>query len=343
LKIGTAPFEYNWLSDWATIPDPDEAESGWAHHGMAVTQAGEIIGVHPANPSILVFSQSGDLYRSFDVPIREGHQLALSTDNGEQYLWIADPGRKNLKSSGYDPVLGERGGQVLCVSLNGQVKRTISTPDHPVYEHGNFAPTSMTVFDTASGGNGDVWVADGYGESFVHRFDSTGNLIGSINGDEGAAGRFDCPHGVWIDYRKADPELYVADRANRRVQVYDLEGVYKRAFGEEVLTSPSAFAVDGQYMIVAELRARLAVFDSTDKFVTYIGENESISRVERNTPGDIPGWPNNLDDDGNAVRSSVLESGKFNSPHGIATDNDGNIYSGEWLIGGRYTKLTKLR
>ena len=69
----------------------------------------------------------------------------------------------------------------------------------------------------------------------------------------------------------------------------------------------------------------------------------SISRVERNTPGDIPGWPNNLDDDGNAVRSSVLESGKFNSPHGIATDNDGNIYSGEWLIGGRYTKLTKLR
>ena len=96
-------------------------------------------------------------------------------------------------------------------------------------------------------------------------------------------------------------------------------------------------------MIVAELRARLAVFDSTDKFVTYIGENESISRVERNSPGDIPGWPNNLDDDGNAVRSSVLESGKFNSPHGIATDNDGNIYSGEWLIGGRYTKLAKLR
>ena len=33
---------------------------------------------------------------------------------------------------------------------------------------------------------------------------------------------------------------------------------------------------------------------------------------------------------------------KFNSPHGIATDPAGNIYSGEWLIGGRYTKLAKL-
>ena len=269
--------------------------------------------------------------------------MALSTDNGEECLWIADPGRKNLKSSGYDPVPGERGGQVLCVSLAGQPKKTISTPEHPVYEHGNFAPTSMTVFDTGSGGNGDVWVADGYGESIVHRMDSAGNLIGSINGEEGDAGRFDCPHGVWVDYRKADPELYVADRANRRVQVYDLEGVYKRVFGEEVLTSPSAFAVDGQYMIVAELRARLAVFDLDDSFVTYIGENESISRIERNSPDDIPGWPNNLDDNGNPVRSRVLQTGKFNSPHGIATDNDGNIYSGEWLIGGRYTKLVKSR
>ena len=68
-----------------------------------------------------------------------------------------------------------------------------------------------------------------------------------------------------------------------------------------------------------------------------------ISRIERNSPDDIPGWPNNLDDNGNPVRSRVLQTGKFNSPHGIATDNDGNIYSGEWLIGGRYTKLVKSR
>ena len=57
---------------------------------------------------------------------------------------------------------------------------------------------------------------------------------------------------------------------------------------------------------------------------------------------DVPGWPNGLDDSGNAARSTVLEKGKFNSPHGIATDPAGNIYSGEWLIGGRYTKLAKL-
>ncbi len=126
------------------------------------------------------------------------------------------------------------------------------------------------------------------------------------------------------------------------MQVYDLEGVYIRTFGSEVLTSPSAFAVDGPHMIVAELRARLAVSDLDDNFVMHIGENERISRVERNSEEDVPGWPNNLDEYGKVVRTRILQSGKFNSPHGIATDSAGNIYSGEWLIGGRYTKLFKL-
>ena len=344
MRIGSGQFKYEWVSDWAHIPEPESARSGWAHHGMAVTSSGEIIAIHPAESMVMVFNENGDLLRSFGVPVREGHQLALSSDGGQQSLWIADPGRKNLKANGrYEPAPGEWGGQVIRVSLTGDLQQKIGKPPHAAYDDGNFAPTSMTVFETARGGNGDVWITDGYGESHIHRFDSAGDYIGSISGDEGEAGRFACPHGVWIDYRKADPELYIADRTNHRVQVYDLEGGYKRTFGDSVLTSPSCFAVDGDHMIVAELRARLAVFDLDDRFVTYIGENERISRVERNSPQDVPGWPNNLDGDGNVVRSQVLEAGKFNSPHGIATDGDGNIYSGEWLIGGRYTKLVRAR
>ena len=44
---------------------------------------------------------------------------------------------------------------------------------------------------------------------------------------------------------------------------------------------------------------------------------------------------------GETVRTHLLEPGKFNSPHGVATDAAGNIYVSEWLIGGRYIKLTK--
>ena len=344
MRIGNSPFEYEWISDWAKIPNQESATSGWAHHGMAVTDSGDVIAIHPAESLAMVFDQDGELLRSFEIPVREAHQLTLAKLEGEQFLWIADPGRKNIKTNGaYEPTQGEWCGQAVRVSVaTGERIQQITAPPHSAYCDEDFAPTSVAVFETTGGGNGDVWVTDGYGASLVHRFSADGNYIQTITGEEGEGGRFDCPHGIWVDYRSDNPELYVADRTNRQVQVYDLEGKYKRTFGKGLLTSPSCFAIDGSNIIVGELRARLAVFDINDDFLTFIGENEAIARVERNSTDDVPGWPNGLDDSGNAARSTVLEEGKFNSPHGIATDSAGNIYSGEWLIGGRYTKLAKL-
>ena len=43
----------------------------------------------------------------------------------------------------------------------------------------------------------------------------------------------------------------------------------------------------------------------------------------------------------NAISS--LTPGKFNSPHGLAADGDGNVYVAEWLIGGRYTQLKRVK
>ena len=344
MRIGNSPFEYEWISDWAEIPNQDTAISGWAHHGMAVTDSGDVIAIHPAESLAMVLDQGGKLLRSFQIPVREAHQLTLANVDGEQFLWIADPGRKNVKTNGvYEPTQGEWGGQAVRVSVatGGQIQQ-IKAPPHSAYDDGDFAPTSVAVFETTAGGNGDVWVTDGYGASLIHRFGADGNYVQTITGEEGDGGRFDCPHGILVDYRGDDPELYIADRTNRQVQIYDLEGNYKRTFGKGILSSPSCFAIDGSNIIVGELRARLAIFDINDEFVTFIGENKAIARVERNSPEDVPGWPNGLDDSGNTVRSTVLEEGKFNSPHGIATDPSGNIYSGEWLIGGRYTKLAKL-
>ncbi len=344
MLTGSGSNVYEWIDDWAQFPDSESRRLGWAHPGVAVTSAGEIATVHPGDSTILFFDTDGNLQRSWDIAAREVHQLALEDDGTQQYLWAADPGRKNVKSNGaYEPAAGENGPQVLRLTLDGEQVMRITAPDHEAYADGTFAPTSVTVHEKAKGGSGDIWVGDGYGESYVHRFTSEGEYLSSINGEEGEAGRFNCPHSVWIDYRKSEPELYIADRGNRRVQVYDLEGNYKRVFGSDVLTSPSSFAIDGDQIIVAELRSRLAVFDIDDSFVCYIAENERISRVERNSPEDVPGWPNNLGDAGNVVRSQVLEPGKLNSPHGIATDPDGNIYSAEWLVGGRYSKLVKQR
>ena len=336
--IGSGDHQYEWIDNWARIPDSPSARDGWAHPGMAVTPSGELVTVHPGDSTMLVFDRDGHLLRSWPVPAREVHQIAVAGD----FLWVADPGRKNVRAGGiFEPSYGEWGGQILQLSFDGDLVSRIVQPDHPVYSDGTFAPTSVSVFQESMGGNGDIWVADGYGESYLHRYNSSGNYLASIDGQEGRAGRFACPHGVWVDYRKSEPELLIADRTNRRVQVYDLEGRYKRHYGTDVLTSPSSFAIDGDQLIVAELRARLAVFDIDDSFVCYIGENEKIARVHRNGPQDVPGWPNNLDENGNVIRSRILEPGRFNSPHGIAVDDAGNIYVGEWLVGGRYTKLAK--
>ncbi len=175
------------------------------------------------------------------------------------------------------------------------------------------------------GGNGDMWVTDGYGKNYIHRFDKAGRYLGSINGEEGQAGAFKCPHGIDFDYRRGEPELYIADRGNRRVQVYDAEGKFKRAFGQDILTSPCGFASFGQYLLIPELRARLAVLDENDRLVGYLGSNEPVC--------DMAGWPNH--------KKELIQPGKFNSPHGMAADGKGNLYIVEWIVGGRITKLAK--
>ena len=151
----------------------------------------------------------------------------------------------------------------------------------------------------------------------------------------GDAGAFNCPHAIFVDRRRPEPELYVADRSNARVQVYDLQGNFKRVFGSDFLTSPSVFVSDGNQMVIGELRARLTVIDSNDNLVCYLGANEAVC--------DVDGWPNNRNERGEIIATRLLEEGKLNSPHGLAMDDSGNLYVAEWLIGGRMTKLVKSR
>src|SRR5437868_359136 len=92
--------------------------------------------------------------------------------------------------------------------------------------------------------SGDVWVADGYGRHLVRRFDARGRHVQTLTGEEGV-GRFDCPHGVALDRRRGEPELYVSDRANARIQVYDVEGRFRRVVSEGVVVTPTDLAFVG--------------------------------------------------------------------------------------------------
>jgi len=337
MRVGSGDSTYEWVEHWAKIPDTESARSGWAHHGVAISESGHVIALHQEDATVLVFDGDGNLERSWPSGLIEAHGITLVKEGDTEYLWIADNGRKRLARNGYEYPAGSGGrvsGQVVKMTLDGRTVARLERPDLAVYRDGDYMPTWVAVNQERHGGNGDVWVADGYGASYVHRYDKSGSYIGSINGEEGDAGAFSCPHAIFVDTRKGEPELYVADRANGRVQVYDLEGSYKRAFGSDFLTSPSGFDSHGELLIIAELRARLAVLDRDDRLVTNLGANLEVC--------DGDGWPNVKNEQGESVRPPLLEEGKFNSPHGMAVDPDGNIYVAEWLIGGRFTKLAKL-
>ena len=175
---------------------------------------------------------------------------------------------------------------------------SVKKPNLNIYIDKPYSPTWVAVFEERYGGNGDIWVTDGYGSNYIHHFNKEGIYLESINGEKGKSGAFNCPHSIFFDTRKKEPELYVADRGNKRFQVYDPEGTYKRSFGEDVLGCPCGGIVKDNYLYVPELCARVAVLDENDKLITYLGQNEKVCEV--------PGWPDH--------EQNLIEAGKFNSP-----------------------------
>lgn len=308
--MSAGPLQYRWLDRAFPLPDTASSRADGRTHGVAITRRGQVVIFQQADPAILILNQDGTMHDAWGDRFPGAHGLTLVEEAGTELLWLAD----------------SKTGEVVKMTLDGQTVLKLQRPDLPIYANGKYAPTWVAVHEERHGGNGDIWVTNGYGTSYIHCYDKNGVYLDSINGEEGAAGAFKCPHSIFMDTRKAEVELYIADRGNRRVQVYDTEGNYKRSFGADFLTSPCAFAVSGEHLIIPELRARVTILDSEDHLVGYLGTNEAVC--------DRQGWPNHP--------AHLIEPGKFNSPHGIAADQAGNLYIVEWIIGGRITKLERL-
>jgi hypothetical protein len=341
---------FDIAGDWADLSAVAGAGSSWAHNGLVVTASGELIGFHAGQ--LVAFGSDGHVGRVVRPGLTEGHGITLVQEGDEEYLWITDPGFvfepcADDGDEAWAPLFGkgihreDRDPRVVKLTLDGEIVSELPIPpmdpDSPPGMMGQYCPCGSAVDEERFGGSGDVWVADGYGSSLVHRFDKDGTHLSTLTGEEGG-GRFICPHAVFID-RRGDkaPELYIADRENRRIQVYDLDDRYLRTFGETFLSSPSGFVQWGEVLVVAELYARLAVLDADDNLIGYIG-SDLHAKEDQGWP-ERPGWPNALDDDGHVETAHLPDPKRFNSPHSVAVDTAGNLYVSEWLIGGRYTKL----
>jgi hypothetical protein len=306
--IGSEPYRYEWIEDWVKIPDTPLGRENGRTHGVIVAKDGRVFIFHQSVSSMLVYSSDGKLLSSWgNYP--GAHGMTLVEEDDQEFLWLADQERS----------------EVLKVTLDGKVVQTIPRPPYSAYSSTAYIPTWVAVNEKRHGGNGDIWVADGYGGGYVHQFDALGNYRQTLTGEEGA-GRFNCPHGIVFDFRKKTPELYLADRGNHRVQVYSAAGKFIRVFGEDFLTSPDGFCFHGDLLIIPELQVRVTLCDVKDKFVGYLGNNDLVIQA--------PDWPE--------VERKLIHPGRFNSPHDCAADAAGNIYVVEHLVGGRIIKLRRL-
>jgi hypothetical protein len=306
--IGKGNYQYQWNSDWAQIPS--DIQLGYSH-GVVVTKDGLVRVFNQSRHAVLTFNPDGSFVGAWDEFPSDrflgAHGMTLIEEDGTEYLWLTD----------------QSSCEVVKTTLDGQTMLNIEKPASYA-EGAGYSPTWAT-----QAADGTIYVADGYGSSLINLYDRDGKFIETWDGSKGL-GKFACPHCVTILTRKQatgsdEPVLYVTDRGNSRVQVFDLAGNFIKAFYQD---HPCCFdQSETGDLLVPDLYSFVNVYDINDEPVApRLGDHQHV--VAR-----TKGWPN--------VDADLIKPGKFNSPHGGCFDADGNIYIVEWIQTGRITKLTK--
>lgn len=299
--VGNAFRQYKVVEGWAKVPA--SVQLGYTH-GVEVDAAGDIYVFHTGTPSVLKFDRDGSFISAWGEQYEGGaHGFLLHTEGGQQYFYLTDTSSR----------------QVAKTTLDGEVLLVIETPELPeVYdEERKFVPTDVAVAP-----NGDIYVADGYGQSYIHQYTAEGELIRSWGG----AGQLSCPHGISVDLRSGEPELYVADRGNNRVQVFTMDGQYKRTIDDN-MDMPCSFYFHGDEYVVPDLHSRVSIYDKNDQLIAHLGEDQQAYKKQ--------GWPN--------LPLDYFRPHRFSSPHGVCVDSAGHIYVAEWTQFGRITKLVRTK
>lgn len=331
--VGAGALRYEWISDWAALPDTPGRRQAWPHSAIVATPRDEVIVFDPAGGGIFVLDHGGRVIQRVPVGLPEAHGMTLVEDAGATHLWLTYTQQQRTPEQRYLPPAESDASAVVKIALDGAVLLRLPRPPHPAYAAGHYRPTSVAVDEARFGGTGDVWVADGYGESYVHRFSADGTFRGTLDGTEGA-GRFRGPHAVFMDRRHGSAELYVADRSNARIQVYGPDGRFRRAIDDGMFAAPTGFATHDGHLFVVEFKPpRLVILDSDDRRVACLCEDTSAPSR--------PGFPYPVDAEGRIV-PLALQPGKLHAAHAIAADRDGNLYITEAVLGSRITKLRRV-
>jgi hypothetical protein len=312
LLTGSGDHQYRVEHDWLKPP------SGYAWgdtHGLAQDSAGRIYVSHTVHSSserkdaILVFHRDGTFFTSWGERFAGGgHGLDVRAEGSEEFLYHCDVNRRRLAKTKLDGTLLWEVGAPTQAKL-GQTN---------CYANENeWNPTNV-----AFAPDGDLFVGDGYGKSFLHRFSKDGEWKATIAGPGAEKGQVSCPHGLWLDSRGSEPTLAVADRANRRIQYFSLDGAHIR-FVTAGMRQPCHFKTRGELLLVPDLSSVVTILDKDNQVVAHLGDGD----------------PTNLRD---APRERFIP-GKFVHPHTAIWLDDGSILVAEWVPIGRITRLVRAK
>jgi len=287
--LGAGDYTYRAVVDWAKLPD------GWALTdvaSVAVDSKDRVYAFNRGAHPMIVFDRDGNFLRSWGEGLfSRAHGLSIDDDDN---LYCTDDGDHTVRK---------------CTD-DGRVLLTIGLPERPTpFMSGE--PFNRCTH-TALSPSGEIYVSDGYGNARVHKYTPDGRLIRSWGAPGSDPGEFNIVHNIATD---ADGFVYVADRENHRIQVFDGNGRYETQWNN--LHRPCALCACGakrKTFIIGELGPgmpvnlnvpnlgpRLTIADSTGRRLARLGGEHG--------PG--------------------LESGRFLAPHGLAIDSRGDIYVGE--------------
>jgi len=225
---------------------PPGAAAGEAS-GVAVNSKGHIFLFQRAKPMLTEYDEHGKFIRTlgdglFDHP----HGLRIDADDN---LWTTDDGSHVVLKLDHD-------GRVLMVlGKKGWA------------EEGDWLFNAPA--DVAFGRDGTIYVADGYGNSRVVKFDRAGNFLKSWGKYGTGPGEFNLPHTIVVD---RDGRVLVGDRENQRIQVFDADGQFLAQwtgigypYGMCIDDSGHVWMADGGYDRIVEL-------DANGKIIGAYGE-----------------------------------------------------------------------
>ncbi|MFN0099522.1 MAG: 6-bladed beta-propeller [Gemmatimonadaceae bacterium] len=320
LELGQGEFRYTMDHAWAKLPTGKRF--GYTH-GIVEDRAGRFYIANQSRDAVVVVDADGNYLSSWGQGYAPGaHGLHIAEENGTEYLYLANTGLGEVVKTTLDGDVVWKAGRPFLAG--------VYTPDR------GYSPTETTL-----GPNGKLYVADGYGQSWIHIYDAKdGRYLDSFGGRGSEPHHLRQPHGISIDRRDGTPRVQVSDRGNVRVVDFSLEGRYLgEVITKQDLRFPCSTFHRGEHLYVPDLYARVSIFDKKNKKVADLGdflEGGAFTGESQfgTTYPDLKGYPN--------IPHEKRRASRFISPHALWVDRRGNIYVVEWINDGRVTKLTKV-